>query len=122
MTRFQDLATFTLDDVRAAIARNSPDELPLVPLTVAMISADLAPALEVLIELAGAENALVRGNALISLGHLARRFRALDEARVRPLIETGLADPDASVRALAKSAADEIHQFLHWTFAGHVYG
>jgi HEAT repeat protein len=122
MTRFQDLATFTLDDVRAAIARNSPDELPLVPLTVAMISADLAPALEVLIELAGAENAQVRGNALISLGHLARRFRALDEARVRPLIETGLADPDASVRALAKSAADEIHQFLHWTFAGHVYG
>ncbi len=122
MTRFQDLSSFTAEDVRAAILRNDGNELPLVPLTVAMLSPDLAPAMDVCIELAASENAAVRGNALISLGHLARRFRTLDEARVRPLIEAGLRDPDGTVRTLAKSAADEIHQFLHWSIAGHTYG
>ncbi len=122
MTRFQDLSSFTAEDVRAAILRNDGNELPLVPLTVAMLSPDLGPAMDVCIELAASENAAVRGNALISLGHLARRFRSLDEARVRPIIEAGLGDQDSTVRMLAKSAADEIHQFLHWSISGHTYG
>ncbi len=120
--KFQDLSSFTAADVRAAIERNDRSELPLVPVTVAMLSPDLGLAMEVCIELATSGNSAVRGNALISLGHLARRFRSLDEARVRPLIEAALRDPDSSVRALAKSAADEIHQFLHWSIAGHQYG
>ncbi len=122
MNRFQDLSSFTTEDVREAIRRNDRDELPLVPVTVAMLSPELGPAMDVCIELAASSDALVRGNALISLGHLARRFRSLDEPRVRPLIEAGLRDPDSSVQMLAKSAADEIHQFLHWTIAGHTYG
>src|SRR5262245_31837495 len=40
----------------------------------------------------------VRGSALLGFGHLARWFRALDAARVQPLLEAGLADPDAWVR------------------------
>ncbi len=122
MIKFQDRSSYTEADVRAAIDRNDRTELPLVPVTVAMLSPDLVPAMEVCIELASNMDVSVRGNALISLGHLARRFRSLDELRVKPLLEAGLADPDVSVRALAKSAADEIHQFLHWTIAGHHYG
>jgi len=122
MTRLQDLHTFTNSDVRAAIDRNDLEELPLVPITVAMTCPELGPAMDVCIELAGSRITAVRGNALVSLGHLARRFRSLDESRVRPLIEAGLADPDETVRVLAKSAADEIHQFLHWTISGHRYG
>ncbi len=122
MIRFQDLPSFTFADVRAAIDRNDVDELPLVPITVALTCPDLAPAMDVCIELAASRIAAVRGNALVSLGHLARRFRSLDESRVRPLIEAGLADPDDDIRALAGSAADEIHQFLHWTILGHTYG
>jgi len=121
-TRFQDLAAFTPSDVEAAIARNDPAELPLVPLTVALVSEDPALAEAVCIRLAGHVDAAVRGNALVSLGHLARRFRRLDEARVRPLLESGLQDADPVVRVMAKSACDEVHQFLHWTIAGHVYG
>ncbi len=122
MTLFQDLSSFTADDIRAAIDRNDPAELPLVPVTVALLSPALGPAMSVCIELASHENASVRGNALISLGHLARRFRSLQEEAVRPLIEAGLRDADAGVRALAKSAADEVHQFLHWNISGHTYG
>ncbi len=122
MKKFHDLSSYTEDDVRAAIERNDIDELSLVPVTVAMLSPDLGPAMEVCIRFAASSEAPVRRNSLISLGHLARRFRSLDESRVKPIIEAALRDPDDSVRAFAKSAADEIHQFLHWTIAGHTYG
>jgi hypothetical protein len=122
MTKFQDLSAFTSKDVRDAIERNDHEELALVPITAAMLSPDLGPAMEVCIELAASGDPAVRGNALISLGHLARRFRSLDEVRVRPLVEAGLRDPDERLRTLAKSAADEIHQFLHWSFDGHSFG
>jgi hypothetical protein len=120
--RFQDLETFTSEDIAAALERNAPNELPFVPLTVAMASPDLPTAVDVCIRLARHDDPAVRGNAIVSLGHLARRFRSLDEGTVKPLIEQALRDPDNSVRVLAKSAADEIHQFLFWSIAGHTYG
>jgi HEAT repeat protein len=120
--KFQDLDHFTNDDITAALQRNDPDELQLAALTVALAATDLAAAEPVCIRLCSHPDTRVKGNALVSLGHLARRFRSLDEASVKPLIESGLQDPDEYVRMSAKSAADEIHQFLHWIIAGHVYG
>jgi hypothetical protein len=120
--RFQDLARFTRDDVEAAIARNDPDELQFVPITVALSSPELALAQEVCLKLCTHDHLKVRGNAIMSLGHLARRFRSLDEDKVRPLLESALNDKDEYVKMLAKSAADEIHQFLHWQIKGHIYG
>jgi hypothetical protein len=46
----------------------------------------------------------------------------LTEHVVKPVIEAALADSDEYVRTHAKAAADEIHQFLHWTIRGHVFG
>ena len=120
--RFQDLAHFTHDDVDAAIMRNDPDELQLVPITVALASQELALAQELCLKLCLHEHFKVRGNAVMSLGHLARRFRTLDEEEVRPLLESALNDKNEYVKTLAKSAADEIHQFLHWRIQGHIYG
>jgi HEAT repeat protein len=122
MIRFQDLSTVTDADIEAAIARDDPNELPLVPLTVTLLTADPAAAAAVCSRLAGHEDPRVRANAIVSLGHLARRFRSLDEKQVRPVIEAGLRDDDEGTRSAALSAADEIHQFLHWTFPGHTYG
>jgi hypothetical protein len=119
--RFQDLARFTRDDVDAAITRNDPDELQFVPITVALSSSELALAQEVCLKLCTHEHHKVRGNAVMSLGHLARRFRALDEDKVRPILESALNDKDEYVKMLAKSAADEIHQFLHWQLPGYIY-
>ena len=120
--RFHDLARFTHADVDAAIMRNDPDELQLVPITVALASSELALAQEVCLKLCSHEHFRVRGNAVMSLGHLARRFRSLDEDKVRPLLESALSDNNEYVKTLAKSAADEIHQFLHWQIRGHIYG
>lgn len=120
--RFQDLASFTIDDVNAAITRNDPDELQFVSITIALSSSESALAQEVCLKLSTHEHHKVRGNAVMSLGHLARRFRTLDEDKVRPILESALHDPDEYVKMLAKSAADEIQQFLHWQIVGHVYG
>jgi len=120
--RFQDLETFTTEDVEAAIMRNDPDELPLVPITLAMLSSEPVSAAEVCARLAGHDDPAVRGNAVVALGHLVRRFRSLDERQFKPIIESALRDSQEYVRNSAKSAADEIHQFLHWTIAGHIYG
>jgi HEAT repeat protein len=120
--KFQDLDNFTNDDIADALTRNDPDELQFVALTVALEATDLAAAQPVCIRLCSHHDRRVKGNAMVSLGHLARRFRALDEPSVKPLIECGLQDADEYVRTSAKSAADEIHQFLHWTITGHVYG
>jgi len=122
MKKFQDLDTFTERDVEEALRRNADDEISLVPLTIALAATDPAYAQQVCLKLAADPRAMVRGNAIASLGHLARRFRSLDELPVTGVIEAGLIDADEYVRLSAKSAADEIHQFLGWTFQNHVYG
>jgi hypothetical protein len=122
MRKFQDLDTFTERDVEDALRRNEDDEISLVPLTIALGETDPAYAQQVCLRLAADHRSLVRGNALASLGHLARRFRSLDELPVKKVIEAGLVDADEYVRISAKSSADEIHQFLGWTFQNHAYG
>jgi hypothetical protein len=122
MKKFQDLDTFTEGDVEEALGRNADDEISLVPLTIALAATDPAYAQQVCLKLAADPRAIVRGNALASLGHLARRFRSLDILPVKRVIEAGLVDNDEYVRLSAKSAADEICQFLGWSFQNHVYG
>lgn len=55
----------------------------------------------------------IRGCALMGFGHLARRFRQLDE-RVRAHLLAGLSDPDEWVKGQAVAAADDVRQFLGW--------
>ena len=120
--RLQDLDIITEKDVNAALLRNDPEELKLASLTLALSDLDFNFTQTVCIRLCSSENGRVRGNALVSLGHLARRFRHLEEQAVKPIVEAGLQAADGYVRMSAKSAADEIHQFLHWQISGHQYG
>ena len=120
--RLQDLENFTSNDIEASLKRADPVELQLVSITIALSFPDMAIAQDACVKLCSHEDHKVRGNAVISLGYLARRFRVLDEQLVKPVIESALRDGDEDVRTLAASAADEIHQFLHWQIAGHVYG
>jgi hypothetical protein len=119
---FQDLKQFSAGDVAAAVERNDPDELQLVSITIALSCPDQRLAEETCLTLSAHPHRKVRSHAVMSLGYLARRFRRLDEQRVKPIIEAALVEPDEYVRTHAKAAADEICQFLHWDIHGHVYG
>ncbi len=120
--KLQDLNSITEKDVNAALSRNDPGELQLASITLALSDLDFNFTQAVCIRLCSSRNGRVRGNALVSLGHLARRFRHLEEQAVKPIIEAALQDADGYVRISAKSASDEIHQFLHWQISGHRYG
>jgi hypothetical protein len=82
----------------------------------ALHSSTLAPALEVFLVAARSSDPLVRGNALLSFGHLARRFRELPRDPVYDLVVQGLADSHPHVRGQADAAADDLDQFLDWHF------
>jgi len=120
--KFQDLEIITPKEVNLTLLRNDPEELQLVPITLALSNLDFGFTQAVCLQLCSSKDNKVLGNALISLGHLARRFGRLDEQTIKPLIELSLQNSDEYVRSCAKSAADEIHQFLHWQIAGHTYG
>jgi len=122
MRKLQDLDNITIQDVNEAILRNNPAELELASITVALSDLDFHFIESICIRLTSYYDNNVRGNALVSLGHLARRFRMLDEQSVKPIIESALLDSHEYVNLCAKSAADEIHQYLHWEIKGHVYG
>jgi len=77
-------------------------------------SSALAPALEVALSAARSPDLIVRGNALLGFGHLARRFGEIPRNPVYDLVVRGLADPDSHVRGQADAAADDLAQFLGW--------
>ncbi|HYW11607.1 MAG TPA: hypothetical protein VE871_06600 [Longimicrobium sp.] len=109
---------WTMADVEAAIARDEAAELLHVPILVSMDPPDCAWAQEICIRLAAHPHANVRGNAILGFGHLARTCGALDEPRVRPLVESALHDEDDYVRGQADAAAGDLEHFLGWRIEG----
>jgi len=110
---------WTEKDVEEAIARDVPDELLYVPISVSMYPPDCAWAQEICIRLSAHSHFNVRGNAILGFGHLARTCRELDLPRVQPIVEAGLADPHEFVRGQAESAAMDIHIYLGVAVAGY---
>ncbi len=122
VTKFQDLDRISENDIDAAVKRNDPEELALMSITIALTGPDQRLAENICLLLATHAQNRIRAHAVMSLGYLARRFRKLDEKRVKPVIESALAESDEYVHTHAQAAADEICQFLHWDIKGHVYG
>jgi hypothetical protein len=120
MNPFKD--GWTEDDMEAAIKRDQPNELLYVPVWVSMDPPDCEWAQEVCVRLSSHPHFNVRGNAILGFGHLARTCGVLDEARVKPLIERALRDPNEFVRSQADGAADDIAHFLGWEIEGYTSG
>jgi hypothetical protein len=102
--------------VEDAIARDDAAELADVALEVGLEAEPWDWAQSCCVQLARHRSAAVRGSAIASFGHLARRFGHLDPGRVRRLVEIALHDPSALVRARAADAADDLLTFLGWEF------
>ena len=98
----------------AAILRDDPLELERLVLAAALESEDRVWAEVCCAQLAKHHNAVVRGNAILAFGHLARRFGVLDRNRVKRLVEIALHANHEYVRRQAESAADDLETFLSW--------
>lgn len=109
--RFGDSGCYTDQDVEAALRRNDASELLHVAIAVGLGHPNLSWAENVSLQLAAHDDPTVRGNAVLALGHLARRFGALSDA-ARARVQEALQDPDPHVHGHALSAADDIETFL----------
>ena len=100
----------------AALERDDPVELMDWILELASEGRDRALAENCCARLARHRNAMVRGNAMLGFGHLARRFGHLDAQRIKRLVDTALHDGSGYVREQARSAAEDLRTFLAWEF------
>ena len=107
---------WTQADAEAIIVRDDPEDVLYVPIVVSLNPPDCAWAQEICIRLSSHPHEDVRANAVLGFGHLARICGALDEARVRPIIESALNDPSPRVRGAADNAASDTGMFLDWLF------
>src|SRR5689334_9371649 len=96
--RYEPIPELTADQVEAALERDDPDELRYAVLAAAFYADDGAWAERVCLQLAAHRHPTVRGNAVLGFGHIARIHRALNRARVEPVIRTALDDSDSFVR------------------------
>ncbi|MCH2169605.1 hypothetical protein MK489_02385 [Myxococcota bacterium] len=102
--------------VEDALLRDEPDELMNLVMDVALEASDPEWAQACCVQLSKHRNAQVRGNAVLGLGHLARRFGQLDLQRVGRVMNRALFDRSPFVREQAESAADDLETFLSWRF------
>src|SRR5262245_19042840 len=112
MMKYVEPKLFTKDEVARLIESDDLEELHVVPISVSLYSDDLPWAQDICIRFSSHSRGWVRGNAVLGFGHLARRFRHLDLARVLPIIKRSLCDADVSVCGQALSAADDLEHFL----------
>ena len=103
-------------EVEAALERDDPLELADLVFDLALEGSDRELVESCCGRLVRHRNAMVRGNAVVGLGHLARRFGRLDENRFKRMVENALHDPSEQVREQARGAADDLLTFLGWEF------
>lgn len=118
MLNYREVRYYSTAEVEEALVRSIPHELQVVVIGAALHHEDAAYVQSLCCSLANSSHEELRGNAILGLGHLARRFRSLDKSQTLPLIESGLIDPSEYVRGQAWAAAEDATHFLGWAIKG----
>jgi hypothetical protein len=104
----------TYDGARAlaeAIAANDPEVLGPMIIAAALYEDDFDTVYDACVKLSSHSDEVVRGNAILGFGHLARLFGRLgDEAPL--ILKRGLVDDSNYVRGQAYAAAGDLQHFL----------
>lgn len=108
---YKPIDPVTVKDAEAALERDDPDELLTVVIAVGRYSVDISWAEAFCLRLAEHWHFNVRGNAIQSLGHLARRYNILNRPESIEALRAGLKDSNDYVRRQAEDAADDVEWF-----------
>ena len=112
--RYAPIEPITRKTAEQALRINDPEELGRIVIAVGLHEDDFQWAQSFCLLLTQHEHYNVRANAILSLGHLARRFGTLDRKHVQPIIEAGFVDVHEIVRMQAHAAASDVEHFLRW--------
>jgi len=103
-------------DVEQAILSDDIEALLQAVIGIALHDDDWRYAQDLCVRLSSHPNFNVRGNAVLSLGHIARVHRRLDQAMVQPIIRNALRDSHDFVRGQAECAVGDTKFFLKWRY------
>jgi hypothetical protein len=115
---YDPISDYSSDEATAALQRNNADELSRIVIGLSLHSSELDFVQHFCKGTSKHFNEIVRGNSILAFGHLARRFRQLDEVEVKPIVEAALIDESGYVRGQAHAAADDITHYLGWRLVG----
>jgi len=104
------------DLVNEALRRNAQDVLIHLVIWVSMNGDDWRYAQALCVRLSSHPNPVIRGDAMLGFGHIARVHHRLQRSIVQPVILSGLQDPDDFVRGQAETAKDDTSLFLGWRY------
>lgn len=102
--------------LRAAIADDDVNQLPVLIIAAALNEDDRSSLENACIALSSHPNETIRGNAILGFGHIARRFQAIGDS-VHEIVRRGTKDESEYVRGQAYAAADDLECFLGLTLA-----
>jgi len=94
-----------------AIQANNADVLGPMIIAAALYEDDFDTIYDACVQLSAHPDEIVRGNAILSFGHLARLFGRLGDDAVG-IVQSGLTDSSDYVRGQAYAAAGDLHHFL----------
>lgn len=94
-----------------AIAANDAEVLGPMIIAAALYEDDFDIAYRACLQLSAHIDEIVRGNAILSFGHLARIFGRLG-SEAPAIVRRGLVDTSAYVRGQSHAAAGDLHHFL----------
>jgi hypothetical protein len=97
--------------LRDAIHKNDADALGPMIIAASLYEDDFDIAYGACVQLSSHPDEVVRGNAILGLGHLARLFGHLGN-EAPEIVKRGMADPSAYVRGQAYAAAGDLQHFL----------
>ncbi|MCL4265027.1 MAG: hypothetical protein KJ069_17555 [Anaerolineae bacterium] len=115
--KYQEITPRTKEQAEAALVRDQPEELVTTVLSVGLHSDDLVWSQDFCCRLFNHSNEFVRGNAILAIGHIARRFGVLDEILLPPLIEEASADPSPFVQGQLESCKEDLQLFVGWKWS-----
>jgi hypothetical protein len=94
-----------------AVAANDVEKLGPMIVAAALCEEDFDFVQRICVQLSSHSDEIVRGNAVLAFGHLARLFEALSDEAV-DIVRDRLRDPSSYVRGQAHAAADDLSHFL----------
>jgi hypothetical protein len=112
--KYETIEQCTLLTAEAAISSGDYDSLAKQIISISLHEDDLVAAQNICARVAELSHPVVRGNAVLGFGHLARRSAILDKSLVSTLINKALNDADPYVRGQADAAAGDIEHYLGW--------
>lgn len=107
---------YTHDLAMQIVKNGSNEEKSELAIALGFDCMDYGFAQSMCIELLKMEDEIIRGNAVIGLAHIARRFKKLDKRIVKPYLLRELRE-NVGCRDLIVESINDINMYLDWNIA-----